>query len=80
MDDGSTLQGVEALALREIPEHGNSILSTRGAKRTIWGHGHCVDVSGVSAQVVDELQCVQVPHLDELVPSGRDDDLVLGVW
>ena len=48
---------------------------TEGAVR---GHGNCVDVVSVAAQVALELAVGQVPDLDQPVPAGRDDDGLVG--
>lgn len=73
VDDVAGLQLVQLLALREIPEHGSSVFSTRGAERAIGGDSDGVEVAVVSDKVVSELAGLQGPDLDELVPASRDD-------
>lgn len=58
----------------QVPEHGGTVLATRGAKRSIRRHSDGVNVSSVSQEVGAELAVSQVPDLDNLVPSGRDDE------
>lgn len=41
-------EGVKVLGLVEIPEHGNSIFSTRCAERAVGGDGYGVDVAVVA--------------------------------
>ena len=77
VDDVARGEGVEALSLVEVPEHGSSVLAARGAERSIRRYGDGVEVSGVSDEVGAELKVGERPHLDELVPAGRDDDLEL---
>ena len=73
------VQGVEVLAIIEIPQHCLGVLTTRGAERAIRGHGDCVQVASVADVVGLQLAVGQVPHLDVLVPPGGDDDRVLVV-
>jgi len=77
--DGITSgERVQVLALLEIPEHGNSVLSSGSAERTIRGDGDGVQISSVSDEVGAELAVTQVPDLDELVPTARNNQGVLG--
>jgi len=69
---------VQVLALLEIPQHGNSVLSSGSAERSIRGDGDGVQISSVSDEVGAELAVGQVPDLDELIPTTRDDQGVLG--
>jgi hypothetical protein len=57
------VQGVEVLRLVQIPEHGGSILSTRGAERSIRGDSDSVDVSGVSNVVGLQSARGELPNL-----------------
>ena len=79
IDGVSMVQGVEVLAIIEIPQHCLGVLTTRGAERAIRGHGDGVQVASVADVVSLQLAVGQVPHLDVLVPSGGDDDWVLVV-
>jgi len=74
------VEGVEVLGLVEIPEHGGSVLATGGAERSVWGDGDGVDVAGVADVVGLETAGRELPNLDELVPTTRNDDWVLWVW
>ena len=74
VDDVASLEGVEALALSEVPEHGNAVLSAGGAEGAIGGDGDGVEVAGVAREVGADLAVGEVPDLDELVPASGDDD------
>jgi hypothetical protein len=74
VDDVARLQGVEALALSEVPEHGDAILATGSAQGSIGRDGHGVQVAGVAHQIRAKSAVGQRPHLDQLVPAGRHDD------
>ncbi len=65
------------LALLEIPEHGGAVLATRGAEGAVGGDSNAVEVASVSNEVGPELAAREVPHLDELVPTARNDQGVL---
>jgi len=67
-------------ALAQIPEHSLTVLSAAGSKRSIWRDGDSVNVTGVAAEVVLEAKVAQMPDLQGLVPTTRDDDWVLGGW
>lgn len=73
------VEGVEVLALVEIPEHGGAVLATGSAEGAIGGDGDGVDVAGVADVVSLQLAGVELPNLDELVPARGDNDGVLGV-
>jgi len=60
------------LGLVKIPEHGGTVLATRGAQRTVGGDGDSVDVTGVTDVVSLELAGGELPNLDilsELIKS-----------
>ena len=80
MNDVSGVQRVQALALTQIPQHGHSILASRGAEGAVGRDGDGVDVSLMTDQVIAEFAVGEVPDLDEFIPSGRDDDGVGGDW
>jgi hypothetical protein len=63
VDDVTSLEGVEVLALVQVPEHGNTILSTGGSERTIGRDGNCVNVSGVAVVVGLQLELGELPDL-----------------
>ena len=77
IDGVSMVQGVEVLAIIEIPQHCLGVLTTRGAERAIRGHGDGVQVASVADVVSLQLAVGQVPHLDVLVPAAAHDDGVL---
>jgi hypothetical protein len=78
VNDVTSIERVETLALSKIPKHGNAILATRGAKRTIRRDGNGVDITLMSSKVVAQFAVGQVPDLDELVPTSGNDDGVGG--
>lgn len=51
------------LALVEVPEHGDTITSTRGAEGTIGRDSDRVDVAGVSNMVGAQLALGELPDL-----------------
>ena len=63
VDDVSSLERVEVLAVVEVPEHGDAVLSSRSGERTVRGHGDGVDVSGVSVVVGSQLALGKLPNL-----------------
>ncbi|GIL85543.1 hypothetical protein Vretifemale_14047, partial [Volvox reticuliferus] len=80
MDDVTGIQAVQALALSQVPQHGNAVLAAGRAQRAVGGDGHGVDVASVANKIVLQLAVGQVPHLDHLVPASRYDDGVDGHW
>jgi len=72
------IEGVQVLSVVDIPEHGGSVLTTGSAEGSIRRDGDGVEDTGMSSQVGFQLAVVQVPNLDELVPSTRHDQRVLG--
>ena len=79
IDGISMVQGVEVLAIIEVPQHGLGVLAAGSAEGTVGGHGDRVQVAGVADVVGLQLAVGQVPHLDVLVPPSGDDDWVLVV-
>ena len=67
------------LVMVQIPQHSLAILTTRGSQRTIGRDGHGVEVSIVSEVVGLQFTVGQVPHLNDVVPSGTHQQRVLGV-
>jgi len=78
VDGGVVLQRVQVLSIIDIPQHGGSVLTTGTTKRTIRRDGDGVQDTSVSGQVGLQLAVVEVPDLDELVPTTGDDQRVLG--
>ena len=70
IDGISMVQGVEVLAIIEIPQHGLGILAAGSAEGTVRGHGDGVQVASVTNVVGLQLAVGQVPDLDVLVPPG----------
>jgi hypothetical protein len=63
VDNVSGLEGVEVLALVEVPKHGDTILSTGGGEGSIGGDGEGVDVTGVTVVVGLQLALAELPNL-----------------
>ena len=63
MDDVTRVEGVEALAFVEVPEHGGAVLAAGGAEGTVGGDSHHVQVAGVADEVLLELAVGQIPDL-----------------
>jgi len=64
----------------EIPQHGDSVLTTRSAQGTIRRNSNSVDVSGVTVEVILEFAVTEVPDLNSFIPSSGDDKRILSVW
>ena len=71
-----TKSSVYSLALREIPQHGDSVLAAAGTQGAIGRNDHGIHVAGVSHQVSADLAVDQVPHLNNLVPASGHNDRV----
>ena len=54
---------VEMLGLVKIPEHGGTVLASRGAERSVGGDGDSVDVAGVALVVGLDFAGSQIPDL-----------------
>ncbi len=62
VDSVTGLERVEVLAVRELPEHGDAVLASGGAERTIGGDGDGVDVTGVAVVVGLQLALAELPN------------------
>ena len=78
VNDVTRIEGVQSLALAEIPKHGDAILAAGGAQGTVRRDGDGVDVAGVTNKVGANLAVGEVPDLHELIPAPRHDDRVGG--
>jgi len=79
VDNIAGFQGVQVLAVVEVPKHSDAILTTGGGEGTIRGDGNGVDIAGVAVVVGAELALAKLPDLDNLVPTARDNHGVQGV-
>ena len=59
------VEGVEVLAVVEVPQHGLGVSAARCAQGTVGGHSDGVQVSGVTDVVGLKLAVGQVPDLPE---------------
>ena len=73
VDNITSLKGVQALALTQVPKHSSAVLTTRGTEGAIGGDTHGVQVTSVTSKVGAKIQVAERPDLDELVPAGRHD-------
>jgi len=64
VDDVSSLEGVEVLALVKVPKHGDTVLTTGGGEGSIGGDGEGVDVTSVAEVVGLQLALVELPNLN----------------
>ena len=71
VDDVLSIQGVQELALGQVPEKGLVVFSTGGAERAIRGDSDGVQVTGVANQGAGVLQGRGGPDLDDVVPASR---------
>ena len=76
VDERSSFEGVEMLGIVQIPEHDNTVLTSRGTERTIRGDSNSVNVTVVTNKVGSQLELGQIPDLDELIPTTGNDDRV----
>lgn len=63
IDGAARVQGVQMLALADVPQHGNSVLATGGAQRAIRRNRHCVQNRCVAYKIGHELASRQTPDL-----------------
>jgi hypothetical protein len=77
---GASVQRVQTLTFVQVPQHGDTILATRGTEGTVWGDGDSVEVTSVADQFSLELEVLERPDLDGLVPTSRDEEGVVGGW
>ena len=70
------IESVQMFAIIEIPEHGFAVFTATGAQRTVGRHGHRVQVPRVPRMVDFQAAIGQIPHLDETIPTRRDDDRI----
>lgn len=59
VDDVPGVEGVETLALLKVPQHGGSILASRGAQRPVGRHGHRVQVPAPTSRAYDTIPLTQ---------------------
>ncbi len=78
VDGGSGGQRVQVLAFVDVPEHSSSVLATRGDEGSIRGDGQGVDDTVVTNEVSSKLAVGQIPDLDDLVPTSRNNQRLLG--
>jgi hypothetical protein len=65
---------IEVLGFGKIPEHDNTVLTSRGTERTIGRDGNSVDITVVTNEVGTKLQFGKIPNLYNLIPTTRNND------
>lgn len=63
VDNVSGFERVQVLAVVQVPEHGDTVLTTGGGQGSVGGDGEGVDVAGVTEVVGLELASVEFPNL-----------------
>lgn len=74
VDDVVVLQGVQVLAVIQIPQQSLGVLATGGAQGAVRRDGHGVQVAIVAVMVVLQLAVGQVPDLDGAIPAAGHND------
>lgn len=74
VDNVTSFQRGKVVAQVEIPKHGSTVFTTRGTERTIRGDSDSVDVTSVAHEVSAEFAVVQIPDLDDAIPTSRDNE------
>lgn len=72
IDDVIVLQGVQVLAVIQIPQESLRVLAAGCAQRTVRGNSDGVQVAIVTVMVVLQLAVSQVPDLDGTIPTAGD--------
>jgi hypothetical protein len=71
VDDVSGLEGVEVLALVQVPEHGDAVLATGSGERSVGRDGEGVDVTGVAEVVGLKLALGKLPNLRKMLSAQK---------
>ena len=79
VDDGTRVQRVQPLPLRQIPQQSKAVLPAGGAQRTVGAHGDGVDIAAVAGERAAQLAVGKVPDLDSAVPGTGDNSGLEGV-
>jgi len=72
IDNIIVVQSVQTLVIIQVPKHGFAVLATRCAQRTIRRDGDCVQITRVVIVVLLQTAVSQVPDLDHVVPTARN--------
>lgn len=76
IDDVVVVQGVQVLAIIQIPQQGFAVLATRCAQRSIGRDSDGVQVSIVPVVVQLQFAVCQIPDFHGTIPSAADNDWV----
>jgi hypothetical protein len=76
VDKRTSFERVKMLGIIQIPEHDNTIFTSRGTERTIGRDSNSVDITVVTNEVGSQLHLGQIPNLDELIPTTGNDERV----
>lgn len=74
IDDVVVFQGVQVLAVIQVPQESLGVLATRCAEGTVRRNGDGVQVTVVTVVVVLQLAVSQVPDLDGTIPAAGNND------
>ena len=79
VDNRSSIQRVEPLPLRQIPQQNHTVLSSASAERTIRRDRRGVDVPRVAGESGAELAIGQIPDLNGPIPGAGDNSRLQGI-
>lgn len=74
VDDVTSIQRGQVASFAQVPKHSHTVFATRSTQRSIRGNGNAVDITSVSHEVSAELAVVEVPDLDNFVPTSGDNE------
>jgi len=80
VDSAVGIQAVQMLSVVNIPQHSSAVLTTGTAERTIRRDGDGIEHTSMTSQVGFQAAVVQVPDLDEFIPTAGHNERVLGGW
>lgn len=63
IDNGTGFQRVQVLSVVQVPEHGDTVLATGSAERTVGRDGDGIDVASMTIVVGLELALGEIPDL-----------------
>jgi len=80
INNATTLhKGIQVTRVVKIPEHNGTFLTTRSTERAIRRYSYTVNITLVTNAVGAKLAVLEVPDLNEAIPTCRDNDRVAGI-
>ncbi len=70
VDDITSFKRVEVLVFVQVPKHGDTVLSTRSTKGTIWRNSDSRNVTSVTVVVGLQFALGNIPNLNKLLAFG----------